>query len=146
MKKTPFTIESLLSNQVLPKQAIDEKIFGRAPGGPATQKPADKKRSKYRNTKCEYKGMKFDSIKEKDRYIELETNIAILHLERQKKFDLIVNGIKIATYKCDFHYYNLDDSQWVTEDVKSEYTKKLRIYIMKKRLMKALFFIDILET
>ena len=48
--------------------------------------------SKYKASKCEYNGIKFDSKKERDRYIFLkgmEENGKISNLELQKAFVLI---------------------------------------------------------
>ena len=48
--------------------------------------------SKYKASKCEYNGIKFDSKKERDRYIFLkgmEDNGKISNLELQKAFVLI---------------------------------------------------------
>jgi hypothetical protein len=62
----------------------------------------------------------------------------------QVKYDLIVNGIKIGFYKADFVTYK-DGEVLDVIDVKSEMTKKLPVYRLKKKLIKAIYKIDIIE-
>lgn len=86
----------------------------------------------------------FDSKKEEKRWQTLlleERAGRITQLERQKKFVLIPsqldnNGKVIerqVAYYADFVYYR--DGKLVVEDVKSEYTRKLPEYIIKRKLM-----------
>ena len=58
----------------------------------------------------------------------------IRDLELQPKFDLIVNGKKIATYKADFKYFDLTKFEWIVEDVKSPATKT-PVYRLKKKIL-----------
>lgn len=96
------------------------------------------KRRKYGNTKCEFNGIAFDSIKEKDRYIvlkEAENKGLISNLELQPEFELIpkiteqvIKHLKTKdkvvekfvqhpiTYRADFSY--IKDGVRVVEDVK----------------------------
>ena len=85
----------------------------------------ENKKSKYGAKKCEYDGIKFDSQKERDRYIELkllEKGGAIRDLQLQVPFVLQdgfeFNGKKILPIKyiADFTYWA--NGELVIEDVK----------------------------
>ena len=92
-------------------------------------------RNKYNAVKCEYKGIKFDSKKERDRYITLEYFVferKINNLEVHPRFDLMVNGQKIGRYTADFRYKR--NGETVVEDVKSKATKT-RDYILRKKIL-----------
>ena len=97
------------------------------------------KGNKYGNKKVEYDGLKFDSKKEKDRYIFLKAQEKlgnIQDLQLQVKYELIpaikeeyvehlktkdrvkTRTVQLAiTYTCDFQYYK--NGELVTEDVKA---------------------------
>jgi Protein of unknown function (DUF1064) len=101
---------------------------------------------KYRNRKVEYKGMTFDSVKEHKRFVELEwmqKTGAISELQRQIVYPIVVNDNLICKYIADFVYRVGTDT--IVEDVKSKITKKLSTYIMKKKLMAAVWGITIKE-
>ena len=96
------------------------------------------KQNKYHNKKVEYDGIKFDSIKEKNRYIglkQLEKLGVIQNLQRQVKYELQPSfklnkkTIRAITYIADFVY--LQDGVEVIEDVKGIRTKE---YLLKKKL------------
>ena len=92
-------------------------------------------RNKYNAIKCEYKGIKFASKKERDRYIDLEFLVLgkkITHLEVHPRFDLMVNGQKIGRYTADFRYR--ENEVTVVEDVKSKATKT-RDYMLRKKIL-----------
>lgn len=105
--------------------------------------------NKYKNIKTEVDGIMFDSKKEAKRYGELkllEKAGAIRGLKLQPKLPIEVNGIKVCTYIGDFEYIDTSKDQVVIiEDVKSTATKT-RIYSLKKKLVKAVYGIEILET
>lgn len=104
------------------------------------------KPSKYRNVKCEADGLKFDSLKERNRYTELkllEDAGEIDFLEVHPLFRLMVEGELICKYSPDFSYY--ENGKLVVEDVKSEITKTYA-YRIKKKLMKAIFGVEIREV
>lgn len=122
-------------------------------------------KSKYRNIKTVVDGITFDSKKEAKRYQELklmEKAGEIENLEYQKIYDLVIKDmhpegqmrgdvmVSICKYKADFSYsIPFSPGVWgkdVVEDVKSEITRKLPAYRIKKKLMKAIYGIDILET
>lgn len=65
----------------------------------------------------------------------------ISDLKLQVSYPLIVNEVKIATYRSDFEY--IEQGQKVVEDSKGVRT---RDYVMKRRLMLALYGIHIRET
>ena len=88
--------------------------------------------------------MSFDSLKEGRRYrqlVLLERARDISDLEIQPKYDLIVNRIKVGFYKADFRY--IKNGKVIVEDVKGV---KTPVYNLKKRMIKAIYDIDILET
>lgn len=108
--------------------------------------------TKYKSSKCEYQGIRFDSRKEMNRYITLVNCLAnneISDLNRQVRYVLIPKQkgkIKVEqpiTYVADFTY--LKDGELVVEDVKSSYTRKLPTYIMKRKMMLYFHKIEITE-
>ena len=100
--------------------------------------------NKYHNKKCEYNGIKFDSIKEKDWYMVLlnyKRNGRIKELELQKKFilqesftDNQGNKQRAITYIADFFYYDTKLKCYVAEDVKSKATKNDKVYKLKSKM------------
>jgi len=103
-----------------------------------------KYRSKYNAVKTTVDGIKFDSKAEARRYSELKLLLkvkTIADLELQPRYDFVVNGVKIGFYKADFRYKI--GNRIIIEDVKGV---KTPVYNLKKKLMKAIHGIDILET
>lgn len=101
--------------------------------------------SKYRNVKCTYKGFKFDSIGERDWYKTLELlQLAgeISELKTQVKFPIVINNLKICSYIADFTYHD-KQGNYIVEDFKGVQTS---IFKLKKKLMKAVYGIDVLLT
>ncbi len=107
---------------------------------------------KYHNIKIWYKGIKFDSKKEMDRYKELEwleNNDYICCLELQKKF-LLQEGyvnkkskkIRPIYYIADFYYFDITKGEWVVEDVKGI---KTEVYKLKKKLFEYRYNLTINE-
>jgi hypothetical protein len=100
-------------------------------------------------------GYVFDSIPEKNRYVELailQRSGTIRKLQIHTKFKLEINDIHLAYYTADFTYIDCATNRPVVEDVKghrkSKKTGKMlprvnRDFGLKKRLMKALFDIDV---
>ena len=109
-----------------------------------------KKRGKYGNTKCEWRGEKFDSKKEMLRFLvlrDMEKRDEIRNLVRQPEFRLEVNGHLICKYRSDFAYDEEQGPKWNTgvrpaqwrrtvEDVKGYATPEFKI---KFALAKALY-------
>ena len=101
--------------------------------------------SKYRNIKCVFSGIKFDSKKEAARYAELamlERVGRISGLERQVRFEVCpkvagLKGSRARYYVADFVY--AEDGKKVIEDVKSLITKKNPVYTLKKQLVQVKF-------
>ena len=92
-------------------------------------------------------GIRFDSQAESRRYLFLKQQLdegLISGLVHHKSFSIVVNGLKICTYESDFVY--IKKGVRIVEDVKSKYTAKLSAWRMKKKLMKALFGIDVIEV
>lgn len=103
--------------------------------------PTLQTKSKYRNEKTELDGVIYDSKKEARRAAELNLmlkNGEIITLARQVRFRL-VQGIE---YVADFVYITKDGEQ-IIEDVKG---MKTGVYKLKKKLMKEIRGIEILET
>ena len=107
-------------------------------------KSLDVKQNKYHNKKCMYNGIKFDSEKEKYRYIyleQLEKYGKISDLKRQVPYLLIdtihYNGKTYpkTQYYCDFQYYDKELKKIIVEDVKSEITRKDKTYRLKIKLL-----------
>ena len=122
--------------------------------------------SKYKNKKCVYNGIKFDSQKERDRYMylkEAEVKGLISDLRLQVKYELIpavredyVEHLKTKdkikqrtlqlaiTYTCDFQY--IKAGELVVEDVKSNPKMLTKEYQLKKKMLFALKRIKIREV
>ena len=99
--------------------------------------------SKYKNQKTQIDMYVFDSAKEAQRYRELtllERAGEISNLELQPRFLLqdsfkYENKINRAiSYIADFKYYDCNLQKMVVEDVKSNITKKDKVYVIKKKL------------
>lgn len=101
--------------------------------------------SKYRNKKVTHFGHTFDSIKEGQRYLvlrqdEIDGEISGLELQPTFKFELC--GVKICSYRADFKYTTLQGDD-IIEDVKGF---KTDVYKIKRKMMKAFYGIEVLET
>lgn len=66
-------------------------------------------------------------------------------MARQVEYALHVNGEPVASYVADFQYIETETGKTVVEDVKSEITRKLAIYRLKKKLMRQIHGIIIKE-
>lgn len=98
--------------------------------------------SKYKNRKVFTEDGEFDSKKEYGRWIVLkarQNDGLIQHLQRQVEYELIPKfkaqgeSFRACCYKADFVY--TENGEIVVEDVKSEYTRKLPEYRIKKKLL-----------
>lgn len=102
---------------------------------------------KYRNQPTEVDGLRFSSKKEARRYSELkllERGECLSHLRVQPRYDIVIAGLKICTYVADFAYMTATGER--VEDVKSEATRKIPLYRLKKKLMQAVHGIKIVEV
>ena len=104
------------------------------------------KYNKYNAKKTEFMGFKFDSKWEAERYgqlVSMQMAGVVEDLERQVKFDIIVNDHKICKYIADFVYILTHENgkkEKIVEDAKGVQTTDFKI---KKKLMKAVFDIEI---
>ncbi len=57
-----------------------------------------------------------------------------------------MNGLKIGRYIADFRYFDNERNVAVVEDVKGGKATMTPIYRLKKKLVKALYGIEIVET
>lgn len=109
------------------------------------QKEIPTKRSKYGNRRVEVDGIKFDSQHEVTIYQELMLRVRAGELKavlRQVSFDL-PGGIR---YVADFVTIAPDMHVEDVYDAKSPATKANRVYINKKKQMKACWGIEIREV
>lgn len=99
--------------------------------------------SKFKNEKVTFRGIKFDSKRELNRYHELkilEKKGLIKNLVLQPKFLFEIDGVPITylkpkrklSYIADFQYFDLEKNKTVVEDVKGFVTP---IYKIKEALM-----------
>ena len=104
-----------------------------------------KKPLKWRNVPVRTDDGFFDSTSEKDRWEDLKNlqdHGVIQFLERQVKIEVITSAfwehegkfLSPIFWKVDFTYYHLEWYCWVVEDWKSEATRKLESYRMKRQL------------
>lgn len=109
----------------------------------------EKRNNKYGAIKTEYNGRTFDSKKEAG-YAEAldfcrkakDPKDRVVDIEYQPPFKCVVNGKKICTYKADFRVKYADGREEVV-DVKG---KKTAVYSLKKKLVEALFDVEIKEV
>lgn len=124
----------------------------------ATEKPV--KKSKYLNVKTTVDDIVFDSKKESQRYLVLKRMQSIGEISKlvcQKTFPLlcdalVINGSVVKldkpmmrSYIADFVYTDKKGNE-IVEDVKSDMTRKLKEYKLKKKLMKLVYGITIFES
>ncbi|PWC97048.1 hypothetical protein TSO5_05720 [Azospirillum sp. TSO5] len=105
---------------------------------------AEKKANKYGAKRTKVDGIWFDSAAEARRWpvLKLEERAGLItRLERQVPYELVVNNQPICKWIADFRYVR--DGETVVEDCKGART---RDFIIKSKLMKALYGIRILET
>jgi hypothetical protein len=109
------------------------------------------KQSKYKNKKCIYNGIKFDSKKEMAYYIKLkmlEEKGKIKKLELQKTYELQpsfkVNDktYRKITYKADFSYITTEDDKLHIVDTKGFRTE---VYKLKRKMFAYKYGIEIEE-
>jgi hypothetical protein len=110
---------------------------------------AQRRRNKYAAQRCWCDldgGHWHASLKERQRChtLTLEAQAGLIQqLERQPRYPLRVNGVTVADYVADFTYQR--QAQRVVEDVKSVATRT-PVYRLKRKLMAALYGIDIVEV
>lgn len=100
--------------------------------------------NKYHAKKTEYNGRTFDSKKEANRAWELDMLKKageVVDIDYQPVFVCVVEGKKICKYYADFQV-TYADGRVEIEDVKG---MKTPVYRLKKKLVEALFGVEILE-
>jgi Protein of unknown function (DUF1064) len=100
--------------------------------------------NKYRNVKTTVDNITFHSKKEANHYIILKSMLSsgdISDLKLQERYRIELNGVKVCDYVSDFTYLDKYGIKHVV-DVKGV---KTAIYRLKKKLMKALHNIEIVE-
>lgn len=101
--------------------------------------------NKYGNKRTTVGNQTFASKREARRYQDLlllERAGEISDLRTQVRLPVVVNGMQVCVYVCDFWYLDKDGRE-VVEDVKGFASQ---VYRLKKKLVKAALGIDILET
>lgn len=104
------------------------------------------KYNKYNAKKTEFMGFKFDSKWEAERYGQLASmSLAgvVKDLQRQVSYNIEINGHKICRYIADFVYILVHEDglkEKIVEDAKGVQTSDFKL---KKKLMKAVFDIEI---
>ncbi len=105
--------------------------------------------NKFGAVKTTVDNITFDSKAEARRYQELKAREAAGEISDLRTkcaacvFDLVVNGVRVSRFTADFVY--TEEGDRVVEDLKSGPTKT-RAYVMRRKLMKACFGIEIRET
>lgn len=106
-------------------------------------------KSKYGNKRVEYDGIKFDSTKERDRYVRLklmEKHGYLKNLRRQVEYELNAGGTHSLKYVADFVYEQAGITY--VEDVKpldkkSGEFRLTQTFKRKMKLMKDILGIEI---
>lgn len=123
---------------------------------PGTDKPsqASASKSKFGNQPTEKRGIRFDSKKEAARFehlIMLQQAGQISDLRLQQNFTLQEaytkpdgERVRGVVYKADFTYRDFK-GELIVEDVKSTATRT-KVYIIKKKMMREKFGIEITEV
>ena len=106
--------------------------------------------AKYKNKKIVIDGVEFDSKKEAEYWLVLrhrEQAGEIENLRRQERYLLIPKqvGERATHYVADFAYYDRRHDQEVVIDVKSAFTRKLPVYVLKRKLMLFIHGIKVIE-
>jgi hypothetical protein len=102
--------------------------------------------NKYKAKRTTIDGITFHSKRESERYQALKVLLKageISDLRLQVPFPIIVNKNKVCTYYADFVYFDISASEVIVEDVKG---MKTPIYNLKKKLVKAIYNINIKEV
>lgn len=103
------------------------------------------RKRKYGEIKTKLDNIVFASKAEAARYAQLkllERAGQISGLSVQPKFEIVVEGVRVTTYIADFSY--TENGKEVVEDVKSKATRT-RLYMLKKKLLKATWGIEVRE-
>ena len=102
--------------------------------------------SKYRNVRTAVDGIVFASKREARRYMDLknmERANVIERLELQPRYKMVIGGMTVCTFVPDFQYRHRETGELVIEDAKGVQTA---VYKMKKKLLKAIYGLDVVEV
>jgi hypothetical protein len=106
-------------------------------------------RNKHNARRVTLDGYAFASQREANRYVELcqmQDAGLIRDLVVHPAFLLVVNGVRIGRYTADFRYYDVGAGRVVVEDVKGGKSTRTEAYGLRKKLMLALYGIEITEV
>lgn len=134
--KAKFTIKDILNS---PAGRLNQHLLEEPEGKAESFK-------KYRNTPKCVDGIKFPSIKEAKRYKVLKLKLKhglIGYFELQVPYELNEGGKFSYKYIADFRYVDAETGKLIVEDAKGDRTRE---YIKKRKLMKKIYNIEILET
>lgn len=101
--------------------------------------------NKFNAVKVKLDGYTFDSKAEAKRWCELkllEKAGKVSWIKVHPRYELYVNGQRIASYKADFLYTDERGRDRI-EDVKSPATAKKRDFVLIRKLMRACHGIDV---
>ena len=109
------------------------------------------KKSKCKNKKTVVDGFTFDSKKEAEYWKVLKHREQIGEIEnlrRQERYLLVPRQEEERPmhYVADFAYYDRKLDKEFVVDVKSEYTRKLAIYVAKRKFMRFIHGIKVIEV
>tara|TARA_Y100000310_G_scaffold185589_1_gene185688 strand:+ start:512 stop:823 length:312 start_codon:yes stop_codon:yes gene_type:complete len=102
--------------------------------------------TKYHATPTTVDGHRFASKREAKRYGELKLMVRTNEIEGlrlQPPYEIKINGMKVCKYIADFTYTDRTTGEAIVEDVKGVRTP---LYNLKRKLMKAVHGIEVLET
>lgn len=106
-------------------------------------------RNKYNATPVHTNEGKFDSVAEYKYYCWLLQEPTVVHVARQVRFALVVNGVKLGAYVADF-VVTFADARIEVHEVKNNYlltagksTPAATLYKYKVKLMQALHGITV---
>ena len=106
-----------------------------------------KRPAKYLNKKTTVGDITFDSLKEANRWAQLQLLQRagdIANLQRQVRYPLIINGKRVCSLVADFAYER--DGKLIVEDTKSDFTRKLPVWRIKSKLFDAVHGFPIIEV
>ncbi len=75
------------------------------------------------------------------RMMALKLDPTVATVERKVRYPLVINGEKVGVYECDWTVYRKDGAREVY-DAKGF---KTSVYNLKKKMMKAIYGIEIIE-
>lgn len=121
------------------------KSLKSAPSMEQMPRVGETKSGKISHTKIKVGDIEFDSIAEHDRYLELlikQNEGEITELECQPRYEILPKqetppgkrNFKPIYYTPDFRYKNRD-GETVVEEVKSEYSRHEKDYVIRRKLI-----------